>query len=129
MAVDQHLIEWQRYFQQMITIITPPFTDLYLNGSQIRHPTTQPHSMHCRQRHHISLPALFDPGTAARHDELDSGAMATGCQQSCDHMAEVLRKASELILQNINPLIIYSIFAAGRFSITFHCTIGAEIPS
>ncbi|KAL4756059.1 uncharacterized protein BDW70DRAFT_166824 [Aspergillus foveolatus] len=132
MAVDQHLIEWQRYFQQMLTVNTPPFTDLYSNGSQIQHPTTI--LIQCTvdsviislyQRYLIPAAQL---DTANWTPEPWQHA-ADRCQQSCDHMAEVLRNASDLILQNINPLIIYSIFVAGRFSITFHYTVGAEIPS
>ncbi|KAL4994193.1 hypothetical protein BDV10DRAFT_198987 [Aspergillus recurvatus] len=132
MAVDQHLIEWQRDFQQLRTVNPAPYTDLYSDGSQAQHPTTiliqctvDSAIISLYQRHLIPTrqPDSADWAPVPWQHAVDR------CQQSCDHMAEVLRSASDLVLGNINPLLIYSIFVAGRFSITFHYTVGAEIPS
>ncbi|KAB8219998.1 hypothetical protein BDV33DRAFT_231272 [Aspergillus novoparasiticus] len=149
MVVDQQLLEWQQDFQRLLTVSTPPYTDLYsystTESSQAKHPNTiliqctvDSAIISLYQRYLIPAVRPYDDGTAVVDERRDSVASAPPqpwkhaadrCQQSCDHMAEVLRNASDEVLTNVNPLIIYSIFVAGRFSIAYYHTIGTEVPS
>ncbi|GKZ21808.1 hypothetical protein AbraIFM66951_008728 [Aspergillus brasiliensis] len=147
MRVDEQLLEWQQDFQRLLTVNTPPYTDLYSylsttnDSSPAQHPNTiliqctvDSAIISLYQRYLIPV-APPSGETVAREEGDGDGApqpwkhAADRCQQSCNHMAEVLRNASDAILGNINPLIIYSIFNAGRFSIAYHHRIGTEIPS
>ncbi|GKZ40119.1 hypothetical protein AbraIFM66950_002445 [Aspergillus brasiliensis] len=147
MRVDEQLLEWQQDFQRLLTVNTPPYTDLYSylsttnDSSPAQHPNTiliqctvDSAIISLYQRYLIPV-APPSGETVAREEGDGDGApqpwkhAADRCQQSCNHMAEVLRNASDAILGNINPLIIYSIFIAGRLSIAYHHRIGTEIPS
>ncbi|KAL2877067.1 hypothetical protein SGCOL_007688 [Colletotrichum sp. CLE4] len=125
--VYERLMACHRDFEQMLTVRTPPYTDLF-EGAASHHPNTI--LIHCTV--HSAVVSLHqrlifpDDDTGSEHSWKDA---AEHCLNSCDEMIKVICGAGDDMLETANPHIIHCVFVAARFNIIYDRVLGLGPPN
>ncbi|KAK1687511.1 hypothetical protein BDP55DRAFT_630703 [Colletotrichum godetiae] len=127
--LSERLMAWHRDFEQMLTVRTPPYTDLFDGAAAAsHHPNTI--LIHCTV--HSAVVSLHqrlifpDDDTGSEHSWKDA---AERCLNSCDEMIKVIRGAGDDMLETANPHIIHCVFVAARFNIIYDRVLGLGPPN
>ncbi|CAM1510715.1 Fc.00g010500.m01.CDS01 [Cosmosporella sp. VM-42] len=129
-TVYERLVAWHRDFEQMLTVSTPVYADLFDSGGETsQHPNSI--LIHCTIHNAvISLyQRLIFPVNGTTADDASWIRAADRCLSSCDQMATILRGVSDEMLETTNPQIIYCIFIAARFYMIYSHAMASSMPN
>ena len=131
-TVYRRLMDWHSDFEQMLTLSSPIYTDLFASGgSTTQHPNSI--LIHCTV--HSAIISLYQRFAAssdlpAEVDGQDSMRRAADrCLSSCDKIASVVKGVNDAVLESTNPHVIYSVFIAARFSLIYPRIMGLPLPN
>ncbi|CAM1507629.1 Fc.00g072700.m01.CDS01 [Cosmosporella sp. VM-42] len=126
-AVYQRLMSWHADFQGVLAINSPPYVDLFSTGKDAaQHPNTI--LIHCTIHSAvISLYQRFIFPTDGEESVSWEGA-AERCLSSCNAIVAIVRGIEDELLEMINPHVIFFVFIAARFYITYARASGIAVP-
>ncbi|KAF7590643.1 hypothetical protein BBP40_002591 [Aspergillus hancockii] len=119
-TVYQRLMAWLADFERILVIQSPPYIDLFSTGEG-----TAPHPnsilIHCTI--HSAVISLYQrfifPAEGASDESVSWTGAADRCLSSCDAVVLIVRGISDVMLETINPHVMFCIFVAARFYIIY----------
>lgn len=127
-TVYQRLISWEADFERVLAIHSPRYIDLFSTGEGAgQHPNSI--LIHCTI--HSAVISLYQRFIFPVGAEPDGSApwtcAADRCLASCNSMVVIVRGISDVMLETINPHVIFCVFIAARFYIIFARACGVSI--